>query len=287
MLPVPVRDRCEDLLGSPIRQVSHLGGGDINQARLLETRSGRYFLKMNTLPVSLDMFQTEAAGLKRIQETKTIRSPQVLGCEQTDGAAFLLLEFIESGRRSPAFWTAFGASLAEMHRAPQPAFGLSFDNYIGSLPQANPEMERWPAFYQRARLEPQLQMALDANRLDARDRMQFDRLFQKLPDLLPDEPPSLIHGDLWSGNFLAGANEEGVLIDPAVCCAHREMDIAMSKLFGGFAPGFYEAYHATYPLLPGWEERVPLYQLYCLLVHVNLFGGGYVGSVRQILQGLV
>lgn len=287
MLPIPVRDRCEELLGSPIRQVAPLGGGDINRARLLETGSGRYFLKMNTLPVSLDMFQTEAAGLKLIQETRTIRSPQVLGCAQAGDTAFLLLEFIESGRRSPAFWTAFGTSLAEMHRAPQPAFGLSFDNYIGSLPQANPEMEQWPAFYQKARLAPQLQMALDANRLDGRDHAQFDRLFQKLPDLLPDEPPALIHGDLWSGNFLAGPHEEGVLIDPAVCRAHREMDIAMSKLFGGFAPAFYEAYQAAYPLLPGWEERVPLYQLYYLLVHVNLFGGGYVGSVRQVLRGWV
>jgi fructosamine-3-kinase len=287
MLPVPVRDRCRELLGRPIRQVTPLGGGDINQARLLETGSGRYFLKMNTLAVSLDMFRTEAAGLKLIRETETIRSPNVLGCEQVGNTAFLLLEFIESGRRSDGFWTNFGVSLAEMHRAPQPAFGLSFDNYIGSLPQANPEMERWPAFYQRARLAPQLQMALDTNRLDSRDRAQFDQLFQKLPDLLPGEPPSLIHGDLWSGNFLAGPNEEGVLIDPAVCRAHREMDIAMSKLFGGFAPAFYEAYHAAYPLLSGWEERVPIYQLYYLLVHVNLFGGGYVGSVREVLRGLV
>lgn len=284
MLPPPIRDRCEELLGGRIQRVAPLGGGDINQARLLETGTGRYFLKMNTLPVSLDMFQAEAAGLKLIQETKTVHSPHVLGCEQVGDTAFLLLEFIENGRRSNVFWTAFGSSLAEMHRAHQTAFGLSFDNYIGSLPQANPEMNRWPDFYKKARLEPQLQMALNSNRLNSRDRAQFEQLFDKLPDLLPDEPPSLIHGDLWSGNFLAGPNEEGVLIDPAVCCAHREMDIAMSKLFGGFAPAFYEAYHATYPLLHGWEERIPLYQLYYLLVHVNLFGGGYVQSVRQILR---
>lgn len=288
MLPESVQESCESLLqGAAIQKATPVGGGDINEARLLYTDSGRYFLKMNDHPAALDMFEAEAAGLRLIQAEKTIRTPAVVGYNQSGHKAFLLLEYIESGHRSAGFWQDFGRQLAQLHHRPQPHFGLHRDNYIGSLPQPNPILEDWPAFYRQARLEPQLDLAKKHNRLQTTDFQQFDQLLRKLPDLLPNEPPSLIHGDLWSGNFLADAKGEPVLIDPAAGYAHREMDIAMSKLFGGFAPGFYEAYDAAYPLLTGWQERVPLYQLYYLLVHVNLFGGGYVQSVRQVLRQFI
>jgi fructosamine-3-kinase len=284
MLPIPVRNRCQEVLNTTIEKVTLLSGGDINEARLLQTDSGRYFLKMNTHPAALDMFETEAAGLQLIKDTQAIQSPLVLDCGQAGNTSFLLLEFIPSGHQTQNFWTNFGTALALMHQAPQKSYGLSFNNYIGSLPQVNPLLDDWPTFYHLARLLPQLQLAKNAQRLTSQDIHQFDRLFRKLPDLLPNEAPALIHGDLWSGNFLSNLHEKGVLIDPAICCAHREMDIAMSKLFGGFAPSFYQAYQAAFPLLHGWEERIPLYQLYYLMVHVNLFGGGYVQSVRQVLQ---
>lgn len=284
MLPAHVHAYCERLLGSNIRKITAVGGGDISEARLLQTDTALYFIKINRSPAALQMFQTEAAGLRLIRDTAAIRSPAVIHCECIRDDCFLLMEYIESGPRTTAFWERFGTSLAVMHQEVQPHYGLHFDNYIGSLRQFNPTLADWPAFYHQARLQPQLELARKDRKMNPDDLQRFERLFQKLPELLPDEHPSLIHGDLWSGNFLAAQTEEVVLIDPAVCFAHREMDLAMSRLFGGFSPLFYAAYENAYPLLPGWQERVPLYQLYYLLVHVNLFGGGYLQSVRQILQ---
>ena len=164
MLPLSVRNHCQKVLNTAIQKVTPLSGGDINEARLLETDSGQYFLKMNTHPAALNMFKTEAAGLKLIEETQAIQSPLVLDCAQTENNAFLLLEFIDSGYTSQTFWSNFGSALALMHQAPQISFGLSFDNYIGSLPQANPQLDDWPTFYHLARLQPQLQLAKEAQK---------------------------------------------------------------------------------------------------------------------------
>jgi len=264
-----------------------VSGGDINEARRLETPLGKFFLKMNTAAHAHRMFAAEAKGLQLMADARALRIPEVIGSSTEGSTGWLLMEFMEQGRRRPDFWENLGAGLADMHRTRSAQYGLEHDNFIGSLPQSNTQHENWLEFYIAERLQPQVQMALQSKKFNTSDQENFEKLYEKLPQLLPEESPALIHGDLWSGNFLADELGAPVLIDPAVCFASREMDIAMSMLFGRFDQAFYDAYHDTYPLLPDWEERVDLYQLYYLLVHVNLFGGGYVGSVQRIVKRFV
>ncbi|MBI5915881.1 MAG: fructosamine kinase family protein [Bacteroidetes bacterium] len=286
-VPAEILLRCRDILGTDIRSVQPVSGGDINQAFRLEAPTGSFFLKTNTGPQAGRMFGTEAAGLGLLASAGALRTPAVLGFGETPQGAFLLLEFIETGFRPPVFWEKFGTGLAHLHRSSAEKFGLGHDNFIGSLPQSNSQHDTWASFYIHERLLPQLDLAKQSNRLQSADFQDFEILFKKLPDLCPAEPPALTHGDLWSGNFLCSTAGQPVLIDPAVSYAHREMDLAMSRLFGGFERPFYRSYEAAWPLAPGFEQRLPVYQLYYLLVHVNLFGGGYVGSVRSALGQLI
>lgn len=284
MLPEAVKSACEDILGQHLLSSTILSGGDINEARLLETAAGPVFLKMNSRPAAAAMLEAEAKGLKQLTKANVLRTPLVLGLGQAGGFAFLLLEYISEGRPGPNFWEDFGAGLAALHRVSNELFGLSYDNFIGSLPQGNNRQERWATFYIGERLQPQVKQALAAGLLWDGAERQFDSLYEHISDVCPDEPSALIHGDLWSGNFLVGPNSQPVLIDPSVCFAHREMDLAMSRLFGGFAPAFYQAYQESFPTAAGLEDRLDIYQLYYLLVHVNLFGGGYSQSVRQVIR---
>ena len=276
-------EECNRILETTILSITPVQGGDINEARLLHTHSGKYFLKYNKNPGAEKMFQAEALGLSEIQKSKAIAIPRILHV----GKNFLLLEFIESNDPSRAFWKKFGNSLARLHQQSQPHFGWKQDNFIGSLHQQNGIHQTWEAFYIHERLQPQIKAANSTNLLPSSIISKFEKLYQKLPDLCPDESPALIHGDLWSGNFICATGEKPVFIDPSVSYAHREMDLAMSKLFGGFAPQFYESYQEVYPCEKGLEERLPVYQLYYLLVHVNIFGKGYVQPVNRILDRFV
>lgn len=284
MLPKAVKAACEEKLGLPITRASFIGGGDINEARLLETGQGPFFLKMNAGAGAIRMFEKEAMGLRLLGESGAIRVPQTLGAGQAEGYAFLIMEYIEEAGRSGQFWENFGHALAQLHRQTDSRFGLDHSNYIGSLPQSNHRHESWAEFYVLERLEPQAGMAIAEGGLWAGAAADFDKLYARIPELCPEEPPALIHGDLWSGNFISASQATPVLIDPAASYAHREMDLAMSQLFGGFSPDFYRAYEEAYPCRPGWEDRMDIYQLYYLLVHVNLFGGGYARSVQKIVE---
>ncbi|MEL6717273.1 MAG: fructosamine kinase family protein, partial [Bacteroidota bacterium] len=264
-----------------------IGGGSINEARLLNTSKGKFFLKQNDSPIAHDLFRVEVEGLNILRKANCLQIPKVILSEQAENTAFLVLEFIEEARPTPSFWENFGISLANLHRHTKAQFGGIFDNYIGALPQYNPSFERWTDFFIQARLLPQMVMAKQLNRITSSDEKAFERLFLQLPNYFPKEPPALTHGDLWSGNFLCNQKQNVVLIDPAVGYAHREMDIAMTYLFGGFSPIFYQSYQAVFPLAPRFQERLELYQLYYLLVHVTLFGGGYIQSVRNILKKFV
>ncbi|HMC98446.1 MAG TPA: fructosamine kinase family protein [Flavobacteriales bacterium] len=273
-------------LGMPvdIGQGTAVGGGSINDVYRLETNEGRFFVKVNSADRFPSMFEGEADGLGRLHATGTIRVPQVIGTGEDHDETYLLLEHISAGPRRNSFWEDLGRSLAELHRHSNTRFGLEIDNYIGSLKQSNTTHDTWSEFFIHCRLEPQVKMARDRQRIGMGDALRFERLFGKLPSLFPSEPPALLHGDLWSGNFLTGPNGEPVLIDPAVYFGHREMDIAMSRLFGGFDPGFYSAYNIAWPMGAGWEERMDLCNLYPLLVHANLFGGGYAAQVHATLE---
>lgn len=285
MLPKSLQSRLQEA-GIIILSSQPISGGDINQAALLHCVDQRQlFIKYNTAAVAAEMLSTEAKSLQVLQAAQAIRIPQIIAQGQTpDGIAFLLLEYIQPGSRHPAFWQQFGTSLAALHRNTAPQFGLDHANFIGSLPQINQWQDTWPIFYAEERLLPQMRMARVGKLLDEQDEKRLQTLCQKLNSICPKEPPALIHGDLWSGNFLCDESGKPVLIDPAVAYAHREMDLAMSRLFGGFDAAFYQAYHEAWPLESGFLERIEIYQLYYLLVHVNLFGRSYVPAVRGILQ---
>ena len=250
----------------------------------METNRGAFFLKMNTLEDAPAMFATEARGLELLRQAEALRIPRVIAQDQVADQAFLLLEYIPPATPGPDFWSNFGRQLAALHRHTAPQFGLDHDNFIGSLVQVNTGYDTWSDFFQFARLQVQIDLALARQQIDAATVRAFQQLFKRLPQLCPAEPPALLHGDLWNGNFLVGKPDQAVLIDPAVHYGHREMDLAMTDLFGGFPPLFYQAYHEAFPLASGWRQRLPLYQLYYLMVHVNLFGGGYLRQVQGILR---
>ena len=264
-----------EVLGAPLRGVTPVYGGDINDAYKLALTDGRQvFMKANR-SAGLSFFQAEADGLEAIRATGAISVPKVLavGRDQQYGA-FLLLEWVETVPNDPDFWESFGRSLARMHQAPTSRFGWGKDNYIGASPQM---------FYRDCRLAPQFKRA--QRYFDPSTHKRITRLLDHLEDHLVEPPhPSLLHGDLWSGNFITGNDGQAWLIDPAVYVGHAEADLAMTELFGGFAPAFYSTYQEVNPLQPGYEHRRDLYNLYHLLNHLNLFGGGYLSSVLKVLN---
>ena len=254
-----------------------LSGGCINSALKINANCGPFFVKWNDNAVA-QMFQKEAKGLQLLRNTNTIRLPKTINASNH----FLLLEYIESTNKSTIFWESFGRGLAALHQNTAATFGLDHDNYIGSLPQCNTPMNSWTEFFIHNRLVAQLNIGDCA----AEIRKKFDALFSKLPSLLPAESPALIHGDLWSGNVLC-THDKVVLIDPAVYYGHREMDLAMTALFGGVPKRFYDAYNEYYPLEKGWGKRTDLCNVYPLLVHHNLFGGNYLNQVNAIINSYI
>ncbi len=285
--------RVQELWGPDlsIAGVRPVSGGDINEAACLTLSDGRrLFLKYNPNPLPR-LFEVEARGLSLLKGTQTVRVPEVYGVGEAteEHPAFLLLEWIEpDSSRSPEVLREFGRRLARMHRCSWGFYGLDHDNYIGSLPQRNTPTRSWVEFYREHRLGAQMERALQGGRLPAKRRERLERLLERLDDVIDDAivKPSLLHGDLWGGNFLLSGGE-AVLIDPAVYYGDREIELAFTELFGGFPPEFYEGYNEVWPLDPGYEERKPLYQLYPLLVHLNLFGEGYGPSVDRVLQRYV
>jgi len=262
---------------------NQVGGGCINNAFQLHTDQGKLFLKENPA-VKEDFFTAEAKGLTLLRENCPLKIPTVLGHSVLANTSYLLLEWIDSGHASGQFWEDFGAGLAKLHQTSANHFGLDHDNYIGSLPQANNPHSSWADFFIEERLKPQLGMAAKRSLVDKGILSDFQRLFSKLERLVPDEAPALLHGDLWSGNFMTNEHSQPVLIDPAAHFGHRETEIAFTRLFGGFDTEFYRSYQRRYPLVPGFEERIELHNLYPLLVHVNLFGASYLSGVLQTLK---
>ncbi len=268
-----------DLSGS-----SRVTGGDINEALRLDTPEGSWFVKYQDNPLGADMLRTEATGLKALAQTDLIGVPEVIWQGMVDGTACLVLPFLETGPKRTDNLERLGRELAILHReATNDKYGFQEDNFIGSLPQSNQQRATAVEFFIQERLQPQWERARNSGYL-SEYQTAWNNLLGALPSLIPEEQPSLIHGDLWGGNYLIDPAGKPWLIDPAVAFAPREMDLAMSALFGGFGPAFYRAYENVWPTQPGYADREPLYQLYYLLVHVNLFGAGYEGSVRRILQ---
>jgi len=284
-----LRARVESQLGQRVVGSARVSGGDINDAFELTLENAEHvFLKTNA-DAPPNLFAAEARGLAFLQEARALRIPRVLGhAAEGERPSFLLLEFIPSARPRKGFDEELGRGLAALHRTGVPSFGFSSSNFIGRLPQSNRAHASWAEFYRAERLEPQLRLAREQGRASSVLERDFERLFGRLPDLVGDrEPPARLHGDLWSGNLHIDETGAPCLIDPAVYGGHREIDLAMMRLFGGFSARVFAAYQEAFPLAPGHAARVPLYQLYPLLVHVNLFGGSYIGSVQTALAQYV
>lgn len=275
----------EARLGAKLSGVTRVSGGDINDAYSAELDGGRTVFVKTHANAPESMFPAEARGLDWLRGRSGLRVPEVLAVSAPgDEVAYLVLEWLESASPAPDFDERLGRGLADLHRAAVPGFGLDHDNFIGSLTQANRPRESWVAFFREQRLEPQLERLAAARRASFSLRRGFERLFERLPELWGEpEPAARLHGDLWGGNLHVGARGEPCLIDPAVYGGHREIDLGMMRLFGGFSERVFQAYDEAFPLSPGAAERLPLSQLYPLLVHANLFGGSYVGSVERIV----
>ncbi len=269
-----------------------IAGGDINEACGLDLSDGsRIFMKYNAKR-NLSFFTAEAAGLSAIAKTGVMGTPRILcsGTDQEDGGcSFLLMEFITGGKAVKNYWETFARELAAMHKAGTAGlvsggnYGFAKDNYIGAGKQSNTACDSFVDFFREYRLKPQFKRA--AAYFDERDSEKIAALLEHLGDILVEpEHPSLLHGDLWAGNVIRGNDGKAWLIDPAVYVGHAEADLAMTELFGGFPAAFYSAYKEAAPLQSGYENRRDLYNLYHLLNHLNLFGRGYLSSVRGIVE---
>lgn len=279
-----------------ITETDRLSGGDINKAYGLTLNTGAHiFMKANS-KANADFFTAEAAGLSAIEATGVIKTPEIL-CTGTDdgedvGYSFLLLKFIKSAKPRTDYWETFARDLAALHKADTKIFELSGkfgffqNNFIGARAQNNTPSDSWISFFRDNRLASQFKDA-DAY-FTAEDRSKITKLLDHLEDfLIEPNQPSLLHGDLWSGNVMCGPEGKAMLIDPAAYIGHAEADLAMTELFGGFPEKFYDAYREANPLEPGYENRRDLYNLYQLLNHLNLFGPTYLGPVLSIVDEYV
>lgn len=261
-----------------------VSGGDISAAYKIDTRHGAFFLKVNPKPFAGDMFAAEKMGLEAIARTRTIAVPRVLLTGTVDGKSFLLMQYVENRRPTPADFRELGRKLAQLHQCSSETFGFPCGNFIGSLPQNNEPHTGWPEFYWDERIFPQMDLAMANNLLRPSEIPPREKALGVFNHILGNPKPSLLHGDLWSGNYLISAKGTPFLIDPAIYYGHSMVDIAMSRLFGGFSGEFYLAYHEIVPKTEDYDAQIDLYQLYYLLVHLNLFGSSYLPSVNSILK---
>jgi protein-ribulosamine 3-kinase len=265
-------------------KVAPVHGGDINSAFCVHAENAKYFLKVNDASKYPEMFSKEAAGLNALRVASSFIVPAVIKCGIVGDQQYLLLEWIETGKANASFWENFGAALASLHQHTQQLFGWVDDNYIGSIIQSNDQHIQWHSFYANGRIMPLVKRLFDHAALSKQDLASADMFCKNLEQLMPNERPALVHGDLWSGNFMISENATAAIFDPAIYYGHREMDIGMTKLFGGFDHSFYDAYNNTFPLEKDWEKRLAVSQLYPVLVHAVLFGGHYINQARETIH---
>jgi fructosamine-3-kinase len=286
MISDSLRQNIRDLLGQHIENIQSVSGGSINQAAKITTADEQeFFLKWNN-SAPKDMFAKEQKGLELLAQTDSgLQLPVVIGVGSTDaGTDFILMTFIIEGNPHSDAHVAFGRQLAALHKNTADQYGLDHHNYIGKLPQSNTRHQKWADFFINERLQPQLRMAVDGGKLSSAISGNFKKLYKQLPNMLTDEPPGLLHGDLWGGNYFFDADGEPAIYDPAVYYGNREIELAFTHLFGGFSTTFYDAYNEAWPLQPSFANRKDIYNLYPLLVHTNLFGGSYARQVENIVQ---
>jgi len=282
----------ESIYGNPIQIKSFeaIGGGCINETQALKLSNGeRVFLKSNP-SAPKNFFTAEADGLRLLGKSKNGPNvPRPLGISTESNPQFLLLEYIESSFPKVGFASRFGQALAEMHRETQEQYGLDYDNFIGKTVQKNNLELDGLVFFREHRIRFQQELARKTRGLPKSIDKRLDLFCGKLETLLDlkDEKPALLHGDLWSGNYLASNDQVPYIFDPAVYFGLREADLAMTEMFGRLPEEFYSAYHEVFPTQPGYTERKDLYNLYHLLNHYNLFGGSYLEQADRIVRGFL
>jgi fructosamine-3-kinase len=279
-----LRSALEDELGSPITSVAPVHGGDVAVAYRVDLADGRRaFAKTHRSPPP-GCFTTEAAGLSWLRGADTVAVPAVLAVSDAD-PAHLVLEWVERGSPRTTTEADLGRGLAALHRAGAPCFGREDRRTTGSRALPNEPTETWAGFYAANRLLPLVRLARDGGALSPATCAALEHVADRLDELFPtDEPPARLHGDLWAGNRIVDADGRSWLIDPAAHGGHREFDLAMMRLFGGFGADVFAAYDEALPLEPGWQDRVELHQLAPLVVHAIKFGGGYIGATETALR---
>ena len=268
-----------------VQSMLFVTGGCINQTVRLDTDLGVFFLKWNEEQPD-GMFEAEEAGLDLLGEhaSDEIKVPRVVGRGQTARRDYLLLEYLHERPETDDYWEVLGRGLAKLHQASHSQFGLDHDNYIGSLRQKNTQKDSWLDFFFEHRLKPQFGLAFYEHKIDQGFLRRLDALRPKLEGFFPEEAPALLHGDLWSGNAMPIKSGRPSIFDPAVYYGHREMELAFTRLFGGFDDRFYEAYREACPMAPHFAERKDVYNLYPLMVHTNLFGTSYLAGVEKVFK---
>jgi fructosamine-3-kinase len=273
----------EKYLSEEIKKISPLSGGDINEVFKIETTANRFVVKINREKDFPKMLQKESVGLKLLAGAG-VKTPKTIVCFTGSGHQFLVLEFIEEETGKNTFWKNFAKDLAALHQNTNTFFGLEYDNYIGSLKQINRPKTTWESFFIENRMVPLMEMAFNAHLLNRDHVKAFENFFLRIGNLLPKEKPSLIHGDLWSGNLMCGKGQIPYLIDPAIYYGNRETDIAMTQMFGGFNDEYLRFYNELFPLEKGWKERISIHNLYPNLVHLNLFGRSYLYGIERVIN---
>jgi len=278
---VNLQSQIEALLDKRALKFCSASGGSIAQSFIVTLEDDSKCFVKTMLDKNSQVLKSEALGLNELSKTKAIQVPTPLACDKH----VLILPFVESGRPNKAFWYRFGQQLAELHRYPAGEYGFSEDNFIGATPQQNTPHSLWSEFFWQQRLCFQFRLLESKGMVSPELQQGFATLESRIGDLVGEpEGPSLLHGDLWNGNYLCSSKGDPVLIDPAIYYGDRETDLAMSRLFGGFAPEFYQAYEEAYPLRNGAEDRVDLYNLYHILNHINLFGLSYYEQALNLLK---
>lgn len=271
-------------IGVECLQHVRLHSGDINEAYRIKTSQGALFLKLNDAKAFPKLFQREAEGLEALQNASSLKVPEIIHYGEYADKQFLVLKFINKAAPVNNFWLEFAYGLAAVHRNTNVHFGWKNDNYLGLVQQNNTYHDKWSSFYANERLSPLIKQLFDRGDFLDTDLKRAEWVCTKLGDICPEEKPALLHGDLWGGNFMVNADGYAVVYDPAVYYGHREMDISMTRLFGGFSTEFYRYYNEAFPLQKGWQQRLSLMQLYPLLVHAVLFGGSYIHTCRNIIK---
>ncbi len=269
-----------------LKSASLVAAGTHNQGIRLDSSEGIFFLKLN-FDHEKNILLKEAEGLEILRKSTFLKVPQTYGSGRVGDYNYLLSEFIPSGSYQLDYWENLGIGLAHLHLTHSKEFGFENDNYIASLTQKNLHSDSWVDFFIEQRLEPLLGKAYFDKLIPLEFLKKFKAIYSKMESIFPNEKPSLFHGDLWSGNVISNSSGQPCLIDPAIYFGHREMDLAFSRLFGGFDSRFYDSYESILPLEPDFEARMGVYNLYPLLVHLNLFGSAYLPGIERTINRFV